>query len=199
MGSARTSHLKKRARSRQKSVYTGPLRERVMTKNRSIVPNSKIITIHQERRSHLSPKSPRLAKNKYPAFGLPRVTATAGGMGIGLDDYIFNNSKMTDAQTPGNTKGSESFLSRPDERNSTFLWSRGSSSRNNNRIKGVHTERERTANKTVAVPHIGIQDGNVEEQPLENEQDLEEVELPTNIVTTLPQASDYKDKVKAVM
>lgn len=103
-----------------------------------------------------NPLSPKLIKNKYPAFGLPRGTTTSGGMGIGLDDYIFNNSKKTEvSNTPRKTKATDqSATSRPEERNSTYVWSRGSSTRTN-RIRGVNTEGANSAMKT-PTPHIGI-------------------------------------------
>ena len=112
----------------------------------------------QDRRNPLSPKH---VKNKYPAFGLPRGTTTAGGIGIGLDDYIFNNSKRTEnssaiTKSPRKTKATESLK---DERNSTYLWSRGSSSRV---VKGSHADVKSSTVKSPPIPHIGIQDDNLD-------------------------------------
>jgi hypothetical protein len=88
--------------------------------------------------------SPKMAKNKYPAFDLPRGTTTAGGMGIGLDDYNFNNSKRSEEISQKKTKATEdtSIVSRPGEKNNTFLWSRGSrnSSHKGTLLKGFNTE-----------------------------------------------------------
>jgi hypothetical protein len=83
-------------------------------------------------------------------------------MGIGLDDYIFNNSKRTEfssvTKSPRKTKATvESLNSRTDEKNSNFLFSRDNSSR----AKGAHTDGQNTALKTPPIPHIGIQDDNL--------------------------------------
>lgn len=99
----------------------------------------------QDRRNPISPKPIR---SKFPAFGLPRANITAGGMGIGLDDYIFNNSKNSDVNnSPRKTKATEdnslpSMKSRnPEEMKSAFVWSRGSrSSTRTLKLKGVHTD-----------------------------------------------------------
>jgi hypothetical protein len=124
----RSEKKKHVVRKRNKSVYTGPLRQKISPK-RHYLPSAWGMTIPDRR----NPLSPKHVKTKYPAFGLPRGTTTAGTMGIGLDDYIFNNAKRNDpssiTKSPRKTKATESMASRPEERNSSFLWSRGSSTR----------------------------------------------------------------------
>jgi hypothetical protein len=124
----KSARNKKRAKSRQKSHYnyTGPLREKIVVKARNLPTAHGCSKDQRRRKNFLSPKN---AKSKFQTFAQPRDIATAGGIGIGigLDDYLFNTSKMTFDQTPRKTKASDSQQSRPEERNSTFLWSRGSS------------------------------------------------------------------------
>lgn len=96
------------------------MRESVRPK-RNFHPNAWGLTTYDRR----NPISPKIVKTKYPGFGLPRGTTTAGGMGIGLDDYIFNNSKRTESNTPRKTKPSDlnSFISRidrPEEKKASF-------------------------------------------------------------------------------
>jgi hypothetical protein len=142
-------------KSRTRSVYTGQFRESVLPKRNFQAPLARGTTI-PERRNRISP--PKTVKNKYPPFNLLRGT-TAGGMGIGLDDYIFNNSKRSEETSVRKTKATEdnSLTSRPGEKNSTFVWSRGSrnSSQKGTLLKGVNTDGQTSGVKSFN-PHIGI-------------------------------------------